>query len=55
MVLPEMLLQPVRTPEVHMHYASSGSEPRLIGWAADEWLKRFDVSPDDLIAYKAKL
>lgn len=55
MVLPDMLLQPVRTPEVQLHYASSGSEPRLIGWSAEEWLKRFDVPPDELMAYKAKL
>jgi hypothetical protein len=55
MVLPNMLLRPVRTSEVQIHYASSESEPRLIGWSADQWLKRFDVPPDQLIAYKAQL
>ena len=55
LVLPNMLLQPIRTPDVQLHYASSESEPRLIGWAADQWLKRFDVPPEQLMAYKAQL
>ncbi|MFM9436468.1 hypothetical protein ACFDR9_003552 [Janthinobacterium sp. CG_23.3] len=55
LVLPNMLLQPVRTPSVGLHYASAESEPRLIGWAAEEWLKRFDVPADALLEYKARL
>jgi hypothetical protein len=55
MVLPDMLLQPIRTPKVRLHYASAESEPRLIGRAAEEWLKRFDVSVDEILAYKERL
>ena len=55
LVLPDMLLQPVRTPKVQIHYASADSESRLIGWSADEWLKRLDVPPEQLLAYKAQL
>lgn len=29
--------------------------PRLIGWGAEQWLKRFDIEDDQLLAYKAKL
>lgn len=55
LVLPNMLLKPVRTPTVRLQFASAGSEPRLIGEAAEQWLARFDVPPDQLMAYKAKL
>ncbi|KQV41127.1 type VI immunity family protein [Massilia sp. Root335] len=55
LVLPDMLLRPVRMPTVHLQYASAGSEPRLIGEAAAQWLTRLDVPPDQLMAYKAKL
>lgn len=55
LVLPAMLLRPIRMPKVRLHYASSESEPRLIGQAADRWLARFDVPDDQLLAYKAKL
>jgi hypothetical protein len=55
LVLPNMLLRPVRTPTVRLQFASSESEPRLIGEAAEQWLTRFDVPPDQLMAYKAKL
>ena len=55
MVLPDMLLQPVRTPQVRLHYASAESEPRLIGKAAERWLTRFDVPRDQLLAVKAQL
>lgn len=55
MVLPDMLLQPIRTPKVRLHYASAESEPRLIGHAAEEWLQRFDVPADEILAYKEKL
>lgn len=55
MVLPNMLLQPIWTPAVRLQYASSESEPRLIGTAATQWLMRFDIPPDQLTVYKAKL
>jgi hypothetical protein len=55
LVLPDMLLQPVRTPTVRLHYASSESEPRLMGLAAEQWLARLDAPPDQLMAYKAQL
>lgn len=55
LVRPDMLLQPVWTPEVQLHYASSESEPHLIRLSAYEWLKRFDVSPEQALAYKARL
>jgi hypothetical protein len=55
LVLPNMLLQPVRTSEVQLHYEAADSEPRLTGWSADEWLKRFDVPSEKLMAYKAQL
>lgn len=55
LVLPDMLLKPFRTTKPRMHYASAGIEPRLIGVAADEWMKRFDVEDNELMAYKAKL
>lgn len=55
LVLPNMLFRSVRTPEIGLHYASANGEPRLIGWAAEQWLKRFDVPVDELLAFKAKL
>lgn len=55
MVLPDMLLQPVRTPRVRLHYASAESEPRLIGKSAERWLTRFDVPAEQLLAFKAQL
>ena len=55
MVLPDMLLQPVRTPTVRLHYAAANSEPRFIGLAAEQWLTRFDVPHAELMEYKAKL
>jgi hypothetical protein len=55
LVLPDMLLRPVRTPTVSLQFASAGSEPRLIGEAEEQWLARLDVPPDQLMAYKAKL
>ncbi|EPN25323.1 hypothetical protein A247_16859, partial [Pseudomonas syringae pv. actinidiae ICMP 19099] len=27
----------------------------IIGWAAEQWLKRFDIEEDELMAYKARL
>jgi len=55
LVLPNMLLREVRAPEVRLHYATANSEPRLIGWAAEQWLKRLDVDPDQLLEVKARL
>jgi len=55
LVLPNMLLQSIRTPQVGLHYASANSESRLIGWAATQWLQRFDVPVEQLMAFKAKL
>jgi hypothetical protein len=55
MVLPDMLLQPIRMPAVRLHYASTESEHRLIGLAAQQWLTRLDVPPEHLMAYKAQL
>lgn len=55
LVLPNMLLQPVRAPAVRLHYASADGEARLLGQAAADWLARFDVPPEQLLDYKAKL
>ena len=37
------------------HYGSKDGEPRLVGWAAEQWLKRFDVPDEELLTYKTKL
>lgn len=55
LVLPNALFGELRAPEVGMHAASASDEPRLIGWAAQQWLKRFDVEEIDLLKYKSKL
>jgi hypothetical protein len=55
LVLPNMLFKEVRAPKVSLHYASHDGEPRLIGWGAEQWLQRFDVPEDELMAYKARL
>ena len=55
LVLPNMLFKEFRTPTVSLHYASKNGEPRLIGWGAEQWLKRFDVPEEDLLHHKAKL
>ncbi len=55
LVLPNMLFRQVRAPSLSAHIASKQGEPRLVGWGAEQWLKRFDVSDDELMAYKAKL
>lgn len=55
LVLPNMLFKEVRAPKVSLHYASKDGEPRLIGWGAEQWLQRFDVPEDELMAYKARL
>jgi hypothetical protein len=55
LVLPNMLFKQIRAPKISVHYASKNGEPRIIGWAAEQWLKRFDVPEEELLAYKAKL
>lgn len=55
LVLPNMLFREVRAPKVSLHYASMEGEPRLIGWGAEQWLRRFDIDDGELMAYKAKL
>ncbi|MCM5680544.1 DUF3396 domain-containing protein [Schlegelella sp. S2-27] len=55
-VLPNMLLKEVRTPKIgHIHGGSADGKPRIRGKAAEDWLQRFDVPEDELLAYKAKL
>lgn len=55
-VLPNMLLKAVRTPQIGwLHAGSKDGEPRIIGQAAEDWLKRFDVPEEKLMNYKAKL
>lgn len=55
-VLPNMALKEIRMTEIGtLHEGSKDGEPRLVGWAADQWLKRFDVSEEDLLTYKTKL
>jgi hypothetical protein len=55
LVLPNMLFKDVRAPSVDIHRPSKDGEPRLIGWGAEQWLQRFDVPEDELMAYKARL
>lgn len=55
LVLPNMLLRELRAPKISVHYPSKDGEPRIIGWGAEQWLKRFDVPDDELLAYKAQL
>lgn len=55
-VLPNMFLKPIRVAEIgSLHYGSQDGEPRLFGWAAEQWLSRFDVPEEELMAYKVKL
>jgi hypothetical protein len=56
LVLPNALFKPVRMPQIgSLHRNSTDGEPRLNGWAAEQWLKRFDIDDGDLMAYKAQL
>lgn len=49
-------LKQVRMTEIGtLHYPSQDGEPRLHGWAADQWLARLDIAGDDLFKYKQKL
>ncbi|MDZ7814416.1 MAG: DUF3396 domain-containing protein [Ideonella sp.] len=55
-VLVNHLLKQVRIPEIgSLHYGSKNGEPRITGWSAEQWLKRFDIEDDALMPYKAKL
>jgi hypothetical protein len=55
-VLPNMLFKLLRTADIgSLHHESKEDEPRLVGWAAQQWLQRFDVPDEELLAYKAKL
>ena len=55
LVLPNNLFRAVRAPEVSLHFNSQNGEPRLTGWSAERWLKRFDIDADEWPACKAKL
>ena len=55
LVLPNMLFKEVRALKISLHYASKNGEPRLIGWGAEQWLKRLDIEDHELMAYKSKL
>jgi len=55
-VLPNMLLKDVRSTNMgSLHGASASGEPRIRGAAAAQWLARFDVPPEELLNFKAKL
>lgn len=55
-VLPNMLLKGVRSTNMgSFHSASAFGEARVRGAAAARWMERFDVPPDELLDYKAKL
>ncbi|MDR9839820.1 type VI immunity family protein [Herbaspirillum huttiense] len=55
LVLPNMLFKEVRSVKISLHNSSVDGEPRLVGWAAEQWLKRFDINDDQLMLYKTKL
>lgn len=55
LALPNRLFKDVRAPSVTLHHVSKNGEPRIIGWSAEQWLKRFDVTDDEVMALKAKL
>ena len=56
LVLPNALFKPVRMPQIgSLHRNSVDGEPRLNGWAAEQWLKRFDIDESELMVYKAQL
>ena len=55
-VLPNMLLKDVRCKAMFdLHAGSKAGEPRIRGDAAARWLARFDVPPEELLSFKAKL
>jgi hypothetical protein len=43
------------TPHTARPVRGDDGEPRLIGWGAEQWLKRFDIKENEMMAYKAKL
>lgn len=55
LVLPNMLLRPVRMPQVRLHYITADDAPCLVGLPAEQWLARFDVPAGDMLMYKEKL
>lgn len=55
-VLPNMVLRDIRITDIGgFHDGAKDGEPRLVGWAAEQWLKRFDVPEEELLTYKTKL
>jgi hypothetical protein len=55
-VLPNMLLKDVRSTNMgSFHGGSADGEPRIRGAAAARWMERFDVPPEELLSFKAKL
>ncbi|EPM58242.1 hypothetical protein A264_16889, partial [Pseudomonas syringae pv. actinidiae ICMP 19071] len=40
LALPNRLFKAIRAPKVSLHNPSKNGEPRIIGWAAEQWLKR---------------
>ncbi|MFP5393448.1 MAG: type VI immunity family protein, partial [Gammaproteobacteria bacterium] len=55
-VLPNMAFKEVRIEKIEtLHYPSQHGEPRLVGWAAEQWIRRFDVPDDQVMSFKSKL
>lgn len=55
-VLPNALLRQVRMRTIEaLHQYPKDGEPRIVGAAADAWLRRFDVPDTDLLQYRRKL
>lgn len=55
-VLANHALEAARIPAFEtFHGASHDGEPRIMGAAAEAWLHRLDVSPDELLSYKARM
>lgn len=55
-VLVNHALKAARIPAFEtFHGMSHDGEPRIMGAAADAWLRRLDVAPDELLSHKARL
>lgn len=55
-VLLNHVLKSIRYESVgSLHSGSVNGELRLVGWAADQWLKRLDVDDSELPAWRSKL
>lgn len=55
-VLVNHLLKPIRCETVgSLHSGSHDGELRLVGWSADQWLKRLDVDDSSIPAWRTKL